>query len=297
MLNFIVNLKAGKGRTRKAMRKMEKFMKSCNLPYKVYDTAYPGNAIEIAHRLSETENARTVIAVGGDGTFNEVLNGINPAKTILGFIPSGSGNDFAKCVRLNRKPVKALRDIIKGGTAEIDFLEIGGQTIRRCLNIAGTGMDLDVLTMYNKTGKSKLQYYLCLFRVLKRFNGYKLKVTMPDGREDLHDAFIAGVCNGRYFGGGMKLSPYSEIDDGKLDLIIIHMVERSRIFPLLLKFLRGKHMTLPIVESYKLDEVRIECADNDLINVDGELIAGLDFNVKVIPKGLKIYVPPKRKSR
>lgn len=263
------------------------------MPYTFHDTFYPGNAIEIAHRLSEIENVERVIAIGGDGTFNEVLNGINPEKTVMGFIPAGSGNDFARVAGFSRNPIDALQDIVNDKIIEIDYMEVGAENnMRRCINIAGTGLDIEVLTRYNKARiiKNKLQYYWCLVRALIYNKTYKIKMTLSDGTTSEHDCFIVAVCNGQYYGGGMRVSPHSDIYDGKLDVVIVHTVKRSRIPGLVPKFLKGKHIDMDFTETHKADAVEIECETSKLVNIDGELIA-LPFKARLVKGGLKMYAP------
>lgn len=293
MYNFIVNLKAGKGKTRRALRKIERFMKEHNIPYAVHDTYYPGHAIEIAHKISSTEEGGTIIAVGGDGTFNEVLNGVNPEETVLGFIPAGNGNDFARVAGFSLDPLEALQDIINDKVVEVDYMLIGDENNqRRCLNVAGTGLDVDVLLRYNRSKimHNKLQYYICLIRSLIKFKSYSISVTI-DGKTSDHDCFMVAVGNGQYIGGGMRVSPNSDIYDGKLDVVIINNVPKRRIPGVLLKFLKGKHIELDFTEVYKVEEVSLVNNTNKYINVDGEIMSTLPFNVKVIPKGLRMYAP------
>ncbi|MDR1093019.1 MAG: diacylglycerol kinase family lipid kinase [Clostridiales bacterium] len=292
MYHFIVNLKAGRGYTRRIVHKLERFLNEHKLPYTFYDTFYPGNAIEIAHRLSEIEGIDRVIAVGGDGTFNEVLNGVNPDKTVIGFIPAGSGNDFARAAGFSLNPVEALQDVVNDKIIEADYMEIGAENnFRRCVNIAGTGLDIEVLTRYNRARfvKNKLQYYWCLLRALVRLKTYKVKMTLS-GATTEHDCFVVAVCNGQYFGGGMRVSPNSDIYDGQMDVVIIHMIKRSRIPGVLLKFFKGRHIGLDFVEVHKTDYVELECETSKIVNIDGELL-NLPFKARLVKGGLKMYAP------
>ncbi len=295
MYHFIANYTAGKGKTEKAIKQIEEYMKAKGLPYAVHISKYPGNSVELAKTLSSVP--ANIIAVGGDGTFNEVLNGLDTQKGVLGFIPAGIGNDFARASGISKKPVEALEDILKGRIVNADYMEIGREeNMRRCLNVAGTGLDIDVLQRYNKSRfKNKFQYYLSLFASLIKFSGYDIQVTV-NGETTVHKAFIAAVANGRYVGGGMQISPESDIYDGKLDVVIIHMSKRRKIPGMLIKFLRGKHLTLAATKTFRADAVSISCAQNDLVNIDGELIGGLAFDVKIVPGGLRIFAPSSKEA-
>lgn len=295
MYHFIANYTAGKGKTERAVKQIEEYMRANNLPYAVHISKYPGNSIELAKTLSG--DGGNIIAVGGDGTFNEVLNGLDTQKAVLGLIPAGVGNDFARAAGISQKPIEALQDILKGRIINADYMNIGSpENMRRCLNVAGTGLDIDVLQRYNRRRfKSKLGYYLSLFVSLIKFRGYEIEMTL-NGETASHNAFIAAVANGQYFGGGMKVSPESDIYDGKLDIVVIHMTKRSKIPGMLLKFLKGRHLELEATKTYRAESVRIKCAKNNLVDIDGELIGGLDFCAEIVPGGLKMFAPSSKES-
>ena len=296
MYHFIVNLTAGKGKTKKAVEQIEEYMKARGVPYEIHASKYPGGSIELARAISA--NGGNIVAVGGDGTFNEVLNGLDTQKAVLGFIPAGVGNDFARTAGISQKPAEALEDILKGRIIDADYINVGDRdNVRRCLNVAGTGLDIDVLQRYNrKRVKTKLTYYLSLFRSLLTFKGYQIEMTI-NGETTSHNAFIAAAANGRYFGGGMKISPNSDIRDGKLDVIMIHMTKRRKIPGMLLKFLKGKHLELAVTKTYKADSVKIKCLQNNFVNIDGELLGNLEFNAQVAAGGFRMFAPSSREAR
>ena len=131
---------------------------------------------------------------------------------------------------------------------------------------------------------------MCLFISLLKFKGYRIEMTV-NGEKQSCNSFIAAVANGKYFGGGMKISPYSDIYDGKLDIVIIQMSKRRKIPGMLLKFLRGKHLELPDTRTYRAESVSIKCFRNNLVNIDGELINGLEFKAEIVRGGFKMFVP------
>jgi len=312
MYYFIAN-GAKKRRTRAAVKKIEEIMRERGLPYVIRATEKEGHGIALAREISEKiaresfeinahdvseKNAGgtfadVIIAVGGDGTFSEVVNGADVGKVPLGFIPAGTGNDFAKTAGFSLKPKEALEDILTGKTVQMDYILIGdGEKLRRCLNVAGTGLDVDVLKLYARAKKkTKARYFWCLIKSLFGFKGYKVKMLL-DGVETEHDCFAAAVGNGQYFGGGMKVSPQSDIYDGQMDVVIVHMVKKSRIPKLLFKFMRGKHIGMDFCETHKCEKVSFVIdKPESLVNVDGELIEGLSFDAKIIAGGLTVFAP------
>ena len=136
------------------------------------------------------------------------------------------------------------------------------------------------------TGKPK--YLLALIRALKRFDPYRMTVSV-NGQSETFDCIMMGVCNGTDFGGGIKLSPMSKVDDGVLDIVIIKMVERKKIKWLLPRFIRGKHIGKYYCVHYRSDACKITNDKNYKINLDGEIYSNLNFDCKLIAGGLKIY--------
>ena len=284
MLNFIVNIRSGNGLGSKNLNRIIAYCNKNNIENTINITNYAGHAIKIAEELCQ-HGAQTIIAVGGDGTFHEVLNGIPSFEhTSLGFIPSGRGNDFARSMGIPLDPIKALGIIERGKTKFIDYIQIGD---KRCLNIAGTGLDTDVLKRV--AGRpSKITYLNSLLYCIRHFEPYDIDVTLPGAEKTSYKAIIVGVCNGTQFGGGLRLSPRSITDDGLLELIIIQMPKGS-ILPILIKFLRGKHLDLPITKCLHCEEVTIHPQGGRPVQLDGEIYENTDLNCKVVKGGLKTF--------
>ncbi len=288
MLNIIANVKSGKGRGLKNVKKVAGYCIKHNIPYALHLTNKRGHATEIASSL--TQNGGTIVALGGDGTFHEVLNGIvDLQNTVLGFIPSGRGNDFVRSQGASLNPIEALEDILRGEITAVDFIEAGG---KRCLNVGGTGLDVEVLR--HVEGKTnKITYVVSLLDCLKHFSSYKVKVTV-NGETKEHDCVIAGVCNGRAFGGNIPLAPNADITDGKIDLVVIDMPKDGKIFPLVPKFLKGKHLNFDITHHILCDEVLIE--GDQAIQLDGEIYENLTLDCRIVKGGLKTFVVGNRKK-
>ena len=283
MLSFIVNVRSGRGLGNANLKKLIDYCYNNNIQYTVHVTNAPGHATELASKLVDV-GAETIVAVGGDGTFHEVLCGIpDPSKVALGFIPSGRGNDFARGVGIPLDPVKALKIILDGKTKYMDYIQVGES---RCLNIAGTGLDIDVLKRVAGR-QGKITYLNSLLYCVRHFEPYDIDVTM-NGETTNYKAVIVGICNGTQFGGGLKLSPVSKADDGLLDLIIIQMPKGS-ILPALLKFLSGKHIKLPITTTLKCEQVLIHPLGNRPVQLDGEIYENYDLDCQIVKGGLKTF--------
>lgn len=284
MIDFIINAKSGKGRGKKALKIISRLCRKASAEFAVHITNAPLHASEIARNLSEN-GAETIVAVGGDGTFHEVLNGIADfEKTRLGFIPAGRGNDYARAAKLHTKPAKALKDILNGEEKRSDYIRVGN---KRCLNIAGTGLDTEVLKrVIGKTGK--ITYLKSLMYCVKHFTPYKIK-TVSDGTEREDDVIMVGVCNGIAIGGGMKLSPRSVPDDGKMEVVAVRMPKDGKIMKALFGFLKGKHIDKEYTHAFSCDKVKIIPYLPQTVQLDGELYDGLDFDCELAKGAVRTF--------
>lgn len=197
MLHFIINMQSGKGRGRKVWKRIARYLHRKRIGYCLYVTGKAKDATAYAASIHDG----TIVAVGGDGTFHDVINGADFAKVDLGLIPAGRGNDFARGTGIPLDPIKALKCVLYGRRTPIDYIDVSGV---RCLNVAGTGLDVAVLERVY-AGKSK-SYLSSLVYNLKHFTPYRLTVT-ADGITNVYDAIMVGACNGTQIGGGIRLSP------------------------------------------------------------------------------------------
>lgn len=281
MYNFVVNYKSGKNRGEKYINKITQYCDNNNIEYRVFQTLAPKHALELTSALAN-EGVDNVIAVGGDGTFHEVLNGLNPDKMTIGFIPSGRGNDFAKVAGLSLDPLKAFEDILRGQTRKIDYIQCGD---KRCLNVAGTGMDVDVLkAIIDK--KNALSYYISLVHCLLKFKAYPMKIKFNDQLIE-KNCIMVGVCNGTSIGNGMKVGAYAKIDDGILDINICEKLNRG-LLKILPNFINGKHDILPECKHYEAEEIEVDNGGNP-IELDGEIYYDMPFKCHVVKSGLTTY--------
>ena len=216
MYDIIFNPVSAKGKSRAALNIVEGVLQSKSIPYTVHETQYQGHAKELAAALSA--QPVNLIVMGGDGTFNEVLNGIeNFQNVVLGLIPCGTGNDFVRATTIPSDVQGALDIILRGDKGYVDFIQLGD---RRALNCAGAGMDVDTLVRYEtiKFFKGKLRYYAALIDVLLHTKFHKLRLTV-DGVTQEKSVFLITAANGTCIGGGMPISPNSDPFDGKFDIV------------------------------------------------------------------------------
>jgi YegS/Rv2252/BmrU family lipid kinase len=221
MLHIIYNPTAGKKLATKNLVVVERLLKERGVAYEVHATTEAQDGERIAREL--TTNGETELVVfGGDGTLHEVLNGVvDPTACKLGLIPSGTGNDFATCIGLPMDVEKATKILLEGEAKDTDYIEMAD---RRCMNVGGIGMDVDVLERCLR-GKmrGKLKYFASLLKSFFTFKGCSVTVVI-DGKEEKHNAILVDVCNGVMYGGGIPICPKADVADGKISALVVDCI-------------------------------------------------------------------------
>ncbi|MCH5161334.1 MAG: diacylglycerol kinase family lipid kinase [Clostridiales bacterium] len=281
---IIANEKSGKGNGAKCLAIVKAYLDEKGVPYSVALTESKGHAETLAAQAS-ANGEDIIVALGGDGTLHEVLNGIDFNVSRMGIIPAGRGNDFATGAKAaSTDTITAISDIVNGTPKDLDYIEIAD---RRCINVAGTGLDVEVLLKTAKK-RNKITYTASLFRCLLHYKPYHVGVT-TDGVTTEYDCIMVGVCNGTQIGGGMKLSPLSVADDGKLDIVVVEKPKHKPTIFVMPQFIKGKHIDKPYTKHMICDEVSI--ATTAPLQLDGEIYYDLPFNAKIVKGGLKTFAP------
>lgn len=287
MIEIIVHKYSGHRSGEKCLKEIIEFSNAKNLDIRVHETEYPGHAEALAKELSEAGTEKLAV-IGGDGTFHEVLNGLDlSAPTRLGFIPAGRGNDYVFGTGYNTDTISAFKDVLSDDITTTDFIQVSS---RRCLNVCGTGLDVSVLER-TEAKKTKVSYVSSLAVCLLKFKPFDFTVTSPDFETFRGKAIMVGACNGTQFGGGIKLCPVSLNNDGLLDVIIMQKPKNVPVLLVMPKFVKGKHMGLPYTKHYKCTSLSVETPVP--IELDGEIYTDLKFEASVVKNGLKTFVPHK----
>ena len=273
---FIVNPESAKGNAMKIIGNIEKVCKQEHIEYEVCYTLAQGDATRLAQSYKDDENI--IYAVGGDGTLSEVLNGVIGTKNKIGIIPAGSGNDFYRTVK-------------ELGKTEIES-DVGVVNGKYFLNIACVGIDAEVANnvplMKKKNIKVKNLYTAS---ILYTFTHFKFKqIHFKSQEKDEKGNFtILSICNGRYYGGGYNISPKASLEDNYFDVYYINKLRLPSIINLLLKLKKGKLEQDKRTNHFKTNNITVTSEEPIRFNVDGETIENTKFEIKIIPKAIKIY--------
>lgn len=287
MIDFIYNAKAGNGKGAKVMKAIRKILDSRSIPYRTFETKCKGDATNIAKELSYN-GSETIVAVGGDSTIHEVVNGIDTDLVTFGLVPAGSGNDFATACNIPMNTKKALSIILENNPKPTDYLDCCGV---RAINHVSTGIDVEIVERCYKHSffKGKIQYFISLIISLCKFRYYHIQSA--DEKDIDENVLISAVTNGRVFGGGIKISPTAVIDDGFMDLLYITKIPIIRAPYIFLKLMCGKIHTEKITHVTKEKHVALKLDKGTLLNIDGELYENLPFNVKILKGKLSLLRP------
>jgi YegS/Rv2252/BmrU family lipid kinase len=239
------------------------------------------------------------VAVGGDGTVNEIANGIAGLDVELALIPRGTGGDFVRTYKIPRKLETAVEVALRGRVREIDLGRAsyrawdGAERESLFANIASAGMSGAIAKRTNETSKAlggKVSYFWATLAVFSRWRNDEVRVRVDDeehvGR--MHDVVVA---NGRYFGGGMMICPEAEPDDGVFDVLLIGDLTKRDLLLTLPKTYRGKHLPHPKATLLRGSVVEVETPEPLPVELDGEQPGTTPVRFELVPRALRLRVP------
>lgn len=299
----VVNPEAAGGKAAKIWLKKSKYFKKMFINFDEVYTKKPGDAIDIASKAVE-ESYDYIMSVGGDGTVNEIINGMlssktKERKTKLIIYPLGTGSDLSRALNLPHdiKKFSALiaREKIRTIKAvEANFLNHNQQPEKRYfLNIADCGMGAEVAKKLNKSSKTidgSLSYLLKIFQTLFKYRNKEIKIETDTNLIYQGKVNMVIIAHGNYFGGGIKIAPEADLFGDKLNLIILKDFSKVGIILNLIKGYTGKHLDHPLVDSYLVEKVKISAVEKAELELDGESIGSTDAEFKISEKKISILV-------
>ncbi|MBK9072667.1 MAG: diacylglycerol kinase family lipid kinase [Myxococcales bacterium] len=273
-------------------------------------TQRPGHATELA-RQALAAGAQTIVAVGGDGTINEVANGFfkdgapqHPAAS-LAILPLGTGGDFRRSLGLGTEFDAACRVLAAGKTRALDVgllryaLAGGGTASRIFVNVASFGVSGLVVSMVNNSGKKlggRLTFMLASLRASMQYENQRVRLRFDEDETTAVDVTlnVCAIANGRYFGGGMMIAPAAELDDGRFDVVTLGDLSFGETLGLTTKIYAGTHLQHKKAASRRARVVEAEPVSPGQVlalDIDGEGDGQLPARFAVVAQALKVVVP------
>lgn len=304
MYHIIYNPQSSTGNGKNIWNQTERILINQNIEYKAYETTGPGSAKLYAKDITADEENDKIIVIGGDGTLNEVVNGIRDySKVTLGYIPSGSGGDFARDLGISTNPSAALDAILN--PKQYKMMDIGNLTNAECNKrfavSAGMGFDAAVCheamnskikVIMNKLHLGKLTYVIIAVKQILSTRDHNCTIILDDARKiKLNNFYFIATMNHRYEGGGFMFCPKAKCDDGLIDVIVASNISKFKILTLMPLAFKGKHTKFKGIDIYTARKVQVFSDEKLPIHCDGEY-AGVDdeFVVTLCSKQIRVIV-------
>ena len=285
---FIVNPVSGGGLGLTRFNEIQTRLDELAIPYTALYSESGRHVTELTRRA--LQNAPDiVVAVGGDGTVREVGQELLHTGVPLGILPVGTGNDLSRSLGIARDHHEAFDQLLSCGHFPMDAATANGKLY---LNVSGFGFDVDVLikTERHKRRFGAAAYVLGLLHAIIGLRSYRITAETPDDKFET-DIMLIAAGNGRYFGGGMMVTPQADVSDGLLDFCIVKAIPRRKVFMLFSKFMKGRHVEFDFVNFIKATEMTLTCSPAAKVQLDGEIIEETPVTFKILPGALSVVRP------
>jgi diacylglycerol kinase (ATP) len=298
---FVLNPVAGRGAGVKSQKRLRSLLDSSKIDYEIVTTARRGHATDLAREAS----AEVIVAVGGDGTANEIANAIVGTEKVLAILPIGSGNDLIKSLGIPRDMDKAFDIILKGKRKTIDTgaVSCGGPAQRDALGggteervfVNGVGVGLDAAVAERTTHLPRLRgtllYFVALLQAVWRYKAPFVQMARDSETTESRKLLVA-IGNGRCAGGGFYLTPDARVDDGLLDLCVVADLPLYHIFRLVPKVMLAKHRQAKGVTLTTARSISLSTDRGVYVHADGEIVGRQVSQVRIgiRPKSLHVIV-------
>lgn len=307
----IVNPKSAAGSTREKWSAIASDLRTHFGPFSVAFTKGPGDGIELARR-GVGSGREFIIACGGDGTVNEVANGVltTGADVEMGIFPSGTGGDFRRTIGMPAGTREAARALKTGETRLIDVGRVTFQNHERAtvsrffLNVTSFGLAASIIEkvkgesslswLPHDAVRGRASFALSTLQQVISLDARTVRVRIDDGEERSLQTINFCIANARYFGGGMKIAPEAKINDGFLDVVNIGDIRTAKIILNAYTLYRGTHLNLSEVKdtlAKRIEARPLNASDDIRIEIDGELLGRLPAAYEIVPNALRMRVP------
>ena len=302
-VKVIVNPAAGGGSIRRQWPQIHDQLIDLGLSFEYEFTKSPGHATDIAKREADT-GCTYLIAVGGDGTINEVANGIlsaaNPKSTVLGIVCAGTACSIARSLGITQDTTGACSILVGQGRISIDVgiveCQNKGSKIKRFfINEASVGFGAEVMDITKELPNRFGHYLNVMMRTAAAYGNLithrnKWVTLRTNGEVEKIPACYVVVANGQYFADGMKVAPHARLDDGLLDLMVIGDVSKAELLKIVPLAYSGGHIDHPKIRNKKASVITLESNEQLLVEADGEIFGECPATFSVMPSALTVVV-------
>jgi YegS/Rv2252/BmrU family lipid kinase len=288
-VTVIVNPSAGGGRAGRLLGDVTAALLARGIDHRIEPTRSLEHAVELT--LEAVAEGRVAAAFGGDGLVGAVAGALRHSEGILGVLPGGRGNDFARVLGIPADPAEAVAVLATGSVAPIDLGEVQGRTY---VGIASCGFDSEANRIANRARivRGNLVYAYGAIRALAAWRPARFELTLDGERHHVVTGYSVGAANSKAYGGGMYAAPGALLDDGLLDIVTLAAMPKRRfLFSLMPKVFKGTHVNEPEVTVLRAAQVTITADRPFTVYADGDPIAELPATIRALPAAVKVIVP------
>lgn len=285
---LIVNPAAGGGRAGRALPAVQSELARLGIEHHVEQTESLAHAGELA--ISAVQAGEVAIAFGGDGIVGAVAGALRQSAGVLGVLPGGRGNDFARALGIPLEPVKACGTIAGGTPKPLDLGQAGEQTF---IGIASCGFDSEANRIANETTlvRGNLVYAYGAIRALSAWRPATFDVALDGRAPRTVTGYTIAAANSKAYGGGMMLAPDASLEDGMLDVVMVEHVPKRTFLRLLPTVFKGEHVRQPNVHVTRAAEIKISADRPFTMYADGDPIGELPITIRCLPGAIRVLVP------
>ncbi|NVL90524.1 MAG: diacylglycerol kinase family lipid kinase [Desulfobacterales bacterium] len=290
--NIFVNPIAGGGKCSKKYRTVVHKLREAGVVCNVMTSQYPGHITRVASELA-ARGHKTFIACGGDGTVNELINGIAGTETAMGIVPLGTGNDFATNMGISKDINLACAIIKERRVKEIDLVRVNDD--RFFAGVGCLGFDAEVAAFAGRKRKDGSNPFLLhIMGGILKFVSYKPKTVELrfDGHRYFGDIFLVAFGNTRTYARGMMITPQAVSDDASLDICVVRKMPRWKILSIFPSVYKGAHLNSEEITLHRAGAVYVQSMKPMDLYADGDFMTTTPFRLEVVPKYLKVIVAP-----
>jgi len=254
--------------------------------------------LESRARAAIAHGHRLLLAMGGDGTFQGLVNAASGSDVLLGLLPAGGGNDFASAVGLPKDPITAVRAVLRGKPRSVDLIRARMDGGRERLYTGGGGVGLDVDAVQLAAGvyrrlPGRLRYVASALRALRDFTPLRVRAEFPGGELPPLETkvLLAAALNTPTYGGGLRLAPDAQVDDGWLDLAFVEDLNALQVLALLPRLLWSGNLPSSHVKRIRVRRARLSADRPCFFHGDGEILGPAPVEIEVVPRAVRVLGP------
>lgn len=294
----LVNPVAGGNKARHYLPRIRALFESLKIPAQFVGTTSTSE-LEAAARLAVSQNRRVLFAMGGDGTFQALANGVFGADVTIGVLPVGGGNDFASALGISGDPVRAAEAVLRGKPRHVDLVRVRTGNGRERLYVGGGGVGLDAEAARYASGAyrhlpSRFRYIASALRALAGYTPLSLRMEFPGSEQSAvtTEALLASVLKTPTYGAGLRLAPEAAVDDGRLHIVLIENLTAFEVLKLLPRLAFSGELRTSRVKRWMVESARLTTDRPSLFHGDGEILGPTPADVEVVPRAIRVLAPP-----